>query len=569
LRALSLALAHRGPDGHGLHVRDGVGLVHRRLAIIDLKTGDQPFVDSSGLTLVANAEIYNYLELKRDRLQGVRFVTQSDCEPIIPLYRQLGFEFTRELRGMYALALHDPHRDQLILARDPFGIKPLYYVEGPTFFAFASEPQALLAAGLARRRPNERPIAELLQLNFTTGAETAFSDIRRVLPGETICVRAGRVVERRLTPALPHSKPKRLSEAAALERYDQLIRESVELHQRSDVPYGLFLSGGMDSRSILAAMAEHGPERVLTFTAAFPEVAARDESPRAAAVSQLFGAQNVKVEVTHDHFWRLTPRAVAAMDDPVADAALLPTFVLAQEASKDVKVVLSGEGGDELFAGYSRYRRQSRPLWLLGRQRRRRGAFSGAGVLRQEPSGWRDGLAKAQASESGGGRTRLQAAQALDCADFLPHGLLMKLDRPLMANGLEGRTPFLDLPLGRFGLSLPTRLKLRRGRGKYLVRLWLSQQAPQDDCFARKKGFTPPYGRWVRQRGEVLGPLVAADPAIQELCCPKAAADLFVSDEPRRQELAWRLLFFAIWHRHHIRGLPIDGDLAECLSEKA
>lgn len=568
LAALSDALAHRGPDGAATRICGGVGLAHRRLAVIDLATGDQPLVGPDGLGLVANGEIYNHLELKRDLLRLAPFATRSDCEVVLHLYRAVGLDFVQHLRGMYALAMHDPATDTVILARDPFGIKPLYYTQNSELFAFASEPQALIAAGLSQARIEDRALGELMQLNFTTGADTIFAGVHRLLPGELICVRGGRIIERRQTPALPDKQPRRLDDAQALEQYDALFRDSVEIHQRSDVPYGLFLSGGMDSRSILAAMAKHGAERVLAYTASFPEVASRDEYPRAQQAAGLFGAAHVKVEVTHDHFWRLSPSAIAAMDDPVADPAVLPTYVLAAEARKDVKVVLCGEGADELFAGYSRYGRQARPGWLGGRERRRRGPFSDAGVLREERADWRTGLALAQHAVSDPGRTRLQIAQALDMADFLPHGLLTKLDRPLMAHGLEGRTPFLDLPLGRFGFDLPNRLKLRRGRGKYLVRAWLSKQAPQDDCFARKKGFTPPYAHWVRQSGDTLGPLVAADPFIQALCLPGAAQALFVSDEPKRQELAWRLMFLALWHRRHVRGMPSDGDLAECLAQK-
>lgn len=568
LTAISAALAHRGPDGASTWICGGVGLAHRRLAVIDLATGDQPLVGPDGLSLIVNGEIYNYLELKRDLLRLAPFATQSDSEVILHLYRAVGLDFVQHLRGMYALAMHDPATDTVILARDPFGIKPLYYTQNADLFAFASEPQALIAAGLSQARIEDRPLGELMQLNFTTGAETIFSGVHRLLPGELICVRGGRIVERRRTSALLDERPRRFDEAQAIDHYDTLLRDSVEVHQRSDVPYGLFLSGGMDSRSILAAMVQHGSERVLAYTASFPEVAARDEYPLARQAAELFGAAHVKVEVTHDHFWRLSARAIAAMDDPVADPAVLPTYVLSAEARKDVKVVLSGEGADELFAGYSRYRRQARPAWLGGRQRRRRGPFNGAGVLREERRDWRVGLALAQHAASDPGRSRLQVAQALDMADFLPHGLLTKLDRPLMAHGLEGRTPFLDLPLGRFGFELPDRLKLRRGRGKYVVRAWLAGQAPQDDCFARKKGFTPPYSRWVRQSGELLGPLVAADPIIQALCLPGTVQALFVSDEPKRQELAWRLMFLALWHRRHIRGMALDGDLAECLAQK-
>ena len=565
LDALGSALVHRGPDGGGRCVRDGVGLVHRRLSIIDLATGTQPMVSPSGVSLVTNGEIYNFIELRQGILKSSTFKTNSDSEVILHLYHCLGYGFVKMLRGMYAIALHDPATGRLILARDPYGIKPLYYVETPTCFAFASESQALQAAGLAGRELISQRVGELLQLNFTTAEETVFQGVKRVLPGELIVVEGGRIVERHRWHPLPEGPPIVIGESEALAQMDKVFRDSVEIHQRSDVPYGLFLSGGIDSRSVLACMSRYGAERVRAYTAAFPE--GRDEYETAAKAARLFEAQIIRVEITTKHFWNDMPSAVATMDDPVSDAAFLGTYIVAREAAKDVKVVLGGEGADELFAGYSRYRRQALPKWLFGRERRRKGPFSEAGILRDAHADWRDGLAKAQLAATNGHRSRLQVAQALDCADFLSHHHLTKIDRPMMAHGLEGRTPFLDLSVGAFGYQLPQNLKLRRGRGKYLLRLWLSKQAPQDDCFARKKGFTPPYLRWVYQQGKILGPLVAADPVVDQFCRPGLVPKLFLSENSTHQEMAWRLLFLALWHRRHVRSLSMDGNIAECLAQ--
>lgn len=567
LDRLAQALRHRGPDAAGRYVRDTVGLVHRRLSIIDLETGDQPIVGPGGCALVANGEIYNYVELREGALADVAFATASDSETILHLYERRGVVGVGELRGMYAFALHDPHTRSLVLARDPFGIKPLYYVEAPEHFAFASEPQALIAAGLASPEMALEPVGELLQLGFTTGAKTAFRAIRRLLPGETVVVRDGHICERRVMSALPVGAPAKLGEPEALERLDEALLDSVNIHQRSDTPFGLFLSGGIDSRTLLACMARLGTAKVRAYTAAFPNAArVADESESARRAAALFGAEHIRVEVTERDFWSALPAVVAHVDDPIVDATAVPTYLLAREASKDVKVVLCGEGGDEMFAGYSRYRRQSRPWWLGGRVRRRRGPFSGAGILREEPEGWRDGVVAAERACAGEGRTRLQVAQAADCVDFLAHNLLTKVDRSLMAHGVEGRTPFLDPAIAEIGLRLPQDLKLRRRRGKYLLRRWLSEQAPQHDCFARKTGFTPPYLEWVRADGERLGPLVAADPAIQALCRPGTVEPLFVSENKQALEAAWRLLFYALWHRRHARGLSVDGGVLDCLS---
>jgi asparagine synthase (glutamine-hydrolysing) len=570
LDKLERALWHRGPDGSGRYVANGVGFIHRRLSIIDLKTGAQPLFGPTGTVLVANAEIYNYVELRRDLLSGARFSTASDCETILHLYDREGPNCDRHLRGMYAFALYDPVTRNIVLSRDPFGMKPLYYAETPTCIAFASEPQALVAAGLVVAELEPQASRELLQLQFATGAQTAFKDIKRVLPGETLVFNGGRLVSRTVLASLPDAaRSIALNEDDALEELDRRLMDSVAIHQRSDVPYGLFLSGGIDSRAILACMARLGTAGVRAYTASFPNSSVPDEYPSAQKAAALFGAQTTRVEVTVESFWSALPHAIAAVDDPTADAAIVPTFILAREAAKDVKVVLCGEGGDEIFAGYSRYRRQSRPWWLGGRQRRRRGLFSEAGILREEPVGWRDGLAASEHASRVGGRSRLQIAQATDCADFLAHGLLIKLDRSLMANGVEGRTPFLDRQIADFGFALPKSLQIRKRRGKFLLRRWLDQQAPQDDCFARKKGFTPPYIQWLRAAGNRLGPLVAADPAIEALCRPQAVQRLFVSDNDRDLEAAWTLLFFALWHRQHIRGLAPDGDTLACLAQRA
>jgi asparagine synthase (glutamine-hydrolysing) len=569
LDRLSAALAHRGPDGAGRHVGPGVGLVHRRLAVIDLETGQQPLKSDGGMFLVANAEIYNHVELRRELETAARFRTKSDCEVIPHLYRREGIDGFKRLRGMYAFALYDTTTGDLVLGRDPYGIKPLYYTTLSNGLAFASEAQALAAAGLVSGATLERRVEELLQLGFTTGSETIFAGVHRVLPGELITIRGGRILSRRRMPGLPSGAPVPITEREAVDAVDRALADSVSVHERSDVPYGLFLSGGIDSRSILACMARSGERSVLAYTASFPQAAERDEAPAAARAAQLFGAKHVRVEVTEQAFWSALPEAINHMDDPVTDPAAVPTFILAREAAKDVKVVLCGDGGDEFFAGYSRYRRQARPRWLGGRVRRRTGPFSANGVLRREPQAWRDGIIGAERDSREPGRTRLQVAQAVDCVDFLPHYLLAKLDRSLMANGVEGRTPFLDPVVARTGLLVPDSLKLRRGVGKYIVRRWLADQAPQDDCFNRKKGFTPPYLEWLRTAGAQLGPLVESDPAIQEICLPGGVAPLFVSADRQALEAAWRLLFFALWRRRHVDGQNLEGGVFECLSPAA
>jgi asparagine synthase (glutamine-hydrolysing) len=559
------AIAHRGPDGRGDHALDDVAMAQIRLAIIDLETGDQPLYEPGGAGLVANGEIYNYVEL-RDDLPGVDFRTASDCELPLHLYRRHGLDFVEHLRGMYGIALHDPGAGHLVLARDPFGIKPLYYAETAKGFAFASEPRALIAAGLVVPEVDTTSRDELLQLQFTTGARTAFRGIIRLLPGEAITVARGHIVERRRRPALPAGGPVRLDEAAALARLDNVLVDSVNVHQRSDVPYGMFLSGGIDSATILAVMARLSQHPVRAFTVGFPGSGVADERAHARAVARAVGAEHVEVSFDERDFWDLLPEVAAAMDDPAADYAILPTYKLAREAGSELKVILSGDGGDEMFGGYGRYRGAMRPWWRGGRDMRTRGIMDGLDLLRSPPDGWRDGIAAAEITAGDGGRTRLQIAQSTDCAGWLPNDLLTKLDRCLMAHGVEGRTPFLDPVVADFAFRLDDSLKVRGGRGKWLVRQWLARNFPEAEPFAAKRGFTVPAGEWIARRGAVLGPLVAAQLGVAEACRHDAVIRVFRTPGKRTGFAAWTLLFYALWHRRHIEGLAPAGDVFETLA---
>ena len=572
LRAMGVALRHRGPDGDGQYRSGDVGMVQTRLAIIDLATGDQPLHEPGGAALIANGEIYNYIELREDlrAARPIAFSTQSDCELPLHLYRRHGLDFTLHLRGMYAVALHDPGAGRLILCRDPFGIKPLYYAETPHGFAFASEPGALIEAGLVAAALDRRARNELLQMQFTTGRETIFAGISRVLPGETVVVRQGRIVERRRHAALPEHGPLALGEAEALARLDAAFADSVRIHQRADVPFGMFLSGGIDSTAVLVMMARLAERPVKAFTIGFADGDVVDERPAARAAAAAVGAEHVEILFSEADFWRLLPQIVGAVDDPAADYAMLPTFALAQAAREaGIKVILSGEGGDELFGGYGRYRSVLRPWWAGGRRPRARGVLDDLGVLRGEIAGWRDGIAAAEVHAASRGRTPLQAAQAVDCADWLPNDLLVKLDRCLMAHGAEGRTPLLDTQMAALAFRLPDELKLRRGLGKWLLRRWLAEQLPQAQPLARKRGFTVPVARWIARRAETIGPLVAHSPAVREICRPEAVENLFAAaGQKRAGRAAWNLLFYALWHRRHIERTPLPPDTAAALATR-
>ncbi|MGD0434762.1 MAG: asparagine synthetase B, partial [Acetobacteraceae bacterium] len=278
------SLHHRGPDGTGHAVVGRVALLQNRLAIIDLVTGDQPFFSGSA-TLVANGEVYNYREL-RDAMPGVAFATNSDCEPPLHYWLRDGADYAKQLRGMYAIAIHERQQHTVTLTRDPFGIKPLYIAQMEHGLAFASEAQALLEAGLVTRQVRPAAREELLQLQFTTGADTIFTGIQRVLPGETITCADGHILDRSRISWMPEGGTENIDEDAALVRLDRALEESVDLHQRSDVPYGMFLSGGIDSATLITLMARLNREPVRAYTAGFDTPGAADEREHAAAIAK-------------------------------------------------------------------------------------------------------------------------------------------------------------------------------------------------------------------------------------------------------------------------------------------
>jgi asparagine synthase (glutamine-hydrolysing) len=560
LQRLAEALHRRGPDSCGFHVAGAVGLVDTRLAIVDVDGGRQPLFGPDGSALVANGEIYNAPELRAEL--GGAFATLSDCEPAVHLYAVDGADFARRLRGMYAIAIHDPARDRVLLARDPFGIKPLYYVEAETCFAFASEPQALFAAGLAAPCLRAGATAEVMQLKHTPGEQTAFAGVTRVAPGETLVLEGGRIVERRRIPITPDVAPRRQGLGEAVAQFDAVMADSVAVHLRTDVPYGLFFSGGVDSTILLHLMRRLSATPVRALTIGYEGREPADESFAALEAARRLGADIDRVEMGADDFWRLTPRVAAAVDDPNADPAALPTYVLGQAArAAGLKVVLGGEGADELFGGYARYRRATVPL-LGARDTDKRGVFDGAPEIARAFAGWSDGFDALFARAPG--RTRLDRLQAIDCEERLPNSLLMKLDRCLMANSVEGRTPFLDREVAAFARALPARLRANPRHGKVLLRHWLARHAPETRPFARKRGFNPPVGAWMHARRGEIAARVAAQPGVAAFARPQAVAAVFEAAREAPQP-AWSLLYYALWHTALILQRPCDGDIAEVL----
>ncbi len=538
---LIAALAHRGPNG--IRIEDGPGwsVGHARLSIIDLEGGWQP-LHAAGSTIIGNGELYNYVELTRDF--ALKPKTGSDFEPLLHLYATEGAAAFTRLRGMYAFCLIGGD-GQTWLARDPFGIKPLYRQGG----AFASEPRAL------KRGPLQIDKAQqLLALNYTLGQQTIFGGVTRLAPGEV----AGPVPTH--LPWGPAKPPVPISESDALKKLDAVLEDSVRVHQRSDVPYGLFLSGGIDSTAIATLMSRINEKPVVAFTCGFDAPGAADERAGAERVARALNLDWRETTFGEQDFWEIAPQVAWALDDPTTDYATLPTFKLAQAAKGSLTVVLSGEGGDELFGGYGRYRRSLRPAWLGGRASEPQvdAPFlkdGGAGAL----AAWR------AASRAPAGLTRLQQAQYADIATWLPNDLLLKLDRCLMANGLEGRTPFLDREVANFAFNLPDRMKVRGRYGKWLLRKWLEGACPAADPWAKKQGFTVPVADWIAPRAADLGPRIAAVEAVRRVCDVEAVAAIFAPGG--KAKLRWPLLFFALWSLIHLEQAEPAAALAALLGE--
>ena len=542
------ALQHRGPDGIRTEQTVGAAFAHARLSIIDLEGGWQP-MHAAGGTVIGNGEIYNYLELAEAHGLKTLLATGSDFEPLLHLYAREGEAAFSRLRGMYALCLIGAD-GRAWLARDAFGIKPLYIMEHAGGLAFASEPRAFFAAGLMQRCLDEDAARELLAFNYTLGSRTVFQGLRRLAPGEVVEVRDGRIVSQQRKASLPLRGATAGSEPELQKRLDQVLEDSVAVHQRSDVPYGLFLSGGIDSTAIATMMSRLNARPVTAFTCGFDAPDAKDERGQAEKVAKALNLDWRETRFGEDDFWRILPQVAWALDDPTADYATLPTWKLAEAAKGTLTVVLTGEGGDELFGGYGRYRRALRPAWLGGRAAEPRP--DDPAVLAR----WREEARPPQ------GLTRLQQAQWADVVTWLPNDLLLKLDRCLMAHGLEGRTPFLDREVAKFAFLLADNDKVKGRYGKWILRKWLEKHCPAAEPWARKQGFTVPVEAWIAPRAEDIARRLPDIAALRNIR-PDAAERFRAGAGGQR----WPLLFFAVWSLIHLEGAAPDEALARVLGE--
>ncbi len=562
-------LGHRGPDGHGIFDAPGIALGHARLSIIDLAGGAQPlYNEERSLVLVANGEVYNYVELRKElEALGHRFATHSDCETLLHGYEAWGEEILQRACGMYAFALYDAKHGKLWLVRDRLGIKPLYLTRTASGWAFASEIKGLLPC-LSKPEVNPLGLAQFLQFNFVCAPATAITGVESLRPGEAVWLGGEPSPTRRRywTPAL--ATPRRIGFAEAAEEFDALTDRVMEIHLRSDVPFGLFLSGGVDSSLLLAMLSRKLKEPMTTWSVGFPDSSVHNELALAESTASRFQARHTALAVNADDMLARLPLSVWAADGLMADYANLPVSLLAERAGHELKVVFSGEGGDEVFAGYGRYRvPRLKRLWQRLRAPgsggfRTRGMFSGldaalfAPPLAQAMNHWRDPVIEAWQGLPADW-SDLARMQAVDMAHWLPDDLLAKADRMLMAWGVEGRVPWLDHRIVEFGLSLPDELKLDGRTGKLFLKRWGERHLPGDFLMARKKGFTVPVRDWLRgERLDRLAEVLPGQPGIRAWFSEAGITNLL-----RRQrstghfsQALWALLNFALWHRIFIAG---------------
>ncbi len=544
IRAMCGAMVHRGPDDEGIYLGDGVAIGMRRLSIIDLDKGHQPVSNEDGTVwIVFNGEIYNYRELRRElQGRGHTFRTESDTETIVHLYEDFGAGCVEHLRGMFAFAIWDTRRREVLLARDRLGIKPLYYAERNGELLFASELKPILQNESVDRSLSWEAVGHLFTFLATPPAQSIVEGVSKLEPARVAIGRPGRPLEITRYWDVAFEPNETATEAELVEQLRELLTEAVVLHQVSDVPVGAFLSGGIDSSAIVALMAKPAAGRLKTFSIGFAE-AGFDELAHARAVAAQFGTDHHDavlrpdvVQIVEDLTWYL--------DEPFGDTSAIPTYMVSKLAAEHVKVVLSGDGGDELFAGYDKYVVEGReraydrlpgpfkklagaagsimPHGMRGRRFLRHLALEGSNryldaqtlfhadempsLFRPEAlehvarhNHWASGV-----SDLGNaGHDWLSAIQYRDLNHYLPLDILTKVDRMTMAHSLEARPPLLDHRLVEFAATIPAKFRLRDGTTKYLFKQAMRGILPDSIIDRQKHGFAVPLSRWFR--GELAG----------------------------------------------------------------
>jgi asparagine synthase (glutamine-hydrolysing) len=605
---MGATLVHRGPDSAGEFVDGAVALAARRLSIIDLETGDQPIANEDGtLHVVQNGELYNYRELRRElERAGHTFRTHGDTEVLLHLYEQHGDGFAERLRGMFAVAIWDSPRRRLVLARDRFGIKPLYYRHVDGELAFASELRAL-----PRGEIDLDALEAFLAFNSIPAPLSIFREVRKLPAGHVLVWEDGAVRLERFARPAPLPQRDDDEEAELVEELRSRLRDSVRAHLVSDVPAGVLLSGGVDSALLAALAAGETAEPLRTFSIGFEE-RSFDELADARLVAERYGTEHRELVLRPDAAL-LLPALADAFDEPFADSSALPTYLVAELAAGDVKVALSGEGGDELFGGYYTYAadllakrvgglaRLARPvverlpsssakasfdyrakrfvraahLPPLERHHGWKEIFSPD--LRAQLTGRRSAfdpvdLLRARYAETEGA-DELARLQDVDLGVYLVDDLLVKTDRASMAHSLEARVPYLDTVVTNLALALPTRHKVRGLSKKVLLRKAAAPLLPRGIVHGKKRGFSIPAAAWLRGELEPFAreTLSAETLRRQGFFEPRVVHALVDDHVAGREDLSrqlWGLLAFTLWHERHVEREPGDVRLPELLAER-
>lgn len=543
VRRMTSLMAERGPDAAGFFAEPRLAVGHRRLTIIDLEAGEQPVYNETGDVLVVfNGEIFNYRELRESLLGlGHNFRTHTDTEVIVHAYEQYGVRCVEHFRGMFSFAVYDRRNSSLFLARDRLGVKPLYYTLSGNRILFASEVKPLLLAAGGRAEPDPVAIDFFVSVGYVPGERTIFRGIKKLLPGHLLEWRVGQS-EPRIEcywdvpdePAIP------ISLADAQDQLAALLRESVKLRMISDVPLGAFLSGGVDSSVIVAQMCELASGPVKTFSIGYADSPEHNELPFARSVAQHLGTDHVEHVLTHGDFFQNIADFVLRSEEPIVEGAGIALYHLAKRARKDVTVVLSGEGADEVLAGYPLYpimrdvdrvRRIARATgstWLAAQLARRSGSekltkyldWAGSPLAARYHSIPNDVTQTVRSRlyseellrQSGGAvpqyfadlfgtlrnATELKRMSYVDLKSWLPDDLLIKADKMTMAASVELRVPFLDHKLLEFCLTLPDEIRLHERTGKYLLKQLAGRWLPKEIIYRKKQGFPVPLARWFR-----------------------------------------------------------------------
>lgn len=541
------SIFHRGPDDAGRLVDRELAIGMRRLSIIDLADGKQPIFDESGrYGVVFNGEIYNYRELRKDLLKrGHQLKTHSDTEVIVHLFEEFGEGCLEHLRGMFGFAIWDNVRRELFLARDRMGIKPLYYAQGGGDFIFGSEIKSILEHSAIKPSMDLTALSHYLSLKYVPAPLTLFSGIYSLPPGHSMTIANGQVKTKRYWDVSFAKPEKILSEQEYSDQLLELLRETIRLHLRSDVPFGAFLSGGVDSSTIVALMSEELRTPVKTFSVGFDGEGIQDELPYAQQVADKFGCEHHTLSITSDDFLHYAEHVLWHLDQPIADQATVATHMVAKLARQHVKMVLTGEGGDELFAGYARYSGERYSKWfsylpasaaralrsvstILPGLRRTKIAI-GALTIRNEAERFANWfpmfnddakqhlLADQHASLRGGAaamfsehlsecdaKASVDRMLYVDSKLWLPDYLLLRGDKLTMANSLEARVPLLDHTLVEFAARLPASMKLNGSHRKYLLKQVARRLLPAEIIDRKKQGFPIPIERWLRNEAKPM-----------------------------------------------------------------